>query len=81
MPVQKFNTKGPGKLQDCQEIKAFSIFNRWGKEVFRTAHGMQGWDGSYNGMPAASGTYCYPIELLQCDGTAQILRGEVQLLR
>ncbi len=64
-----------------QEVKTFRIFNRWGKEVFSTFDGLAGWDGSYQGNPAETGTYFYHIELSDRDDVAQTFRGELLLIR
>lgn len=64
-----------------QEVKAFRIFNRWGKEVFSTFDGLAGWDGLYNGNPADAGTYFYHIELSERDDQVKTFRGDLLLIR
>ncbi len=43
-------------------LKSFSIFNRYGNEVFRTSNIGDGWDGTYKGTKAPAGTYTYIIK-------------------
>jgi len=41
----------------------FIVYNRWGKEVFRSEDAGQSWDGRIKGEPAAEGTYYYTLDL------------------
>ena len=41
---------------------SMTIFNRWGQMVFETKDVTQGWDGTYQGKPAPSGTYVYRLD-------------------
>jgi len=45
-------------------LSSFSmkIFNRWGQMVFETKDITLGWDGTYQGKPAPSGTYVYRLD-------------------
>lgn len=64
-----------------QKVNAFQIFNRWGQRVFSTIDGQRGWDGTFQGMPAAPGSYFYNISVVLSDGTIQQMKGEVTLVR
>ena len=64
-----------------QELLEFRIFNRWGQEVFHTRDGLEGWDGTYGGKPADAGTYGYYVRLRLRDGTEQVYKGDVLLVR
>ncbi len=64
-----------------QGVNAFMIFNRWGEKVFQTIDGTQGWDGTYKGRPAATGTYYYDVRLVLPDGTERAFRGALALIR
>ncbi len=59
---------------------SFSVFNRWGEEVFRTNNPYRGWDGWYKGAPAQSGTYVYMLEY-SIAGKPDMLKGDVHLIR
>jgi len=42
---------------------SFVVYNRWGKEVFRSEDSDQTWDGRIKGEPASEGTYYYTLDL------------------
>jgi gliding motility-associated-like protein len=68
-------------------IGYFRITDRWGKTVFERNNVPFGstssfWDGNYpNGLPAASGSYIYAVEVTCSTGTAFRYSGSVTLLR
>ncbi len=64
-----------------QRILSFSIFNRWGKEVYKAGLGQNGWDGTFKGAPAPMDTYFYHIALALTDGSTKVYRGDVTLVR
>ncbi|HWB90890.1 MAG TPA: gliding motility-associated C-terminal domain-containing protein [Puia sp.] len=43
-------------------IEQFSIYDRWGRRVFSTGDGSQGWDGKWAGQDQPAGTYVWVIE-------------------
>lgn len=47
-----------------QQIKIFTIYNRYGQSVFSTTDPNKGWDGSYNGILQPAGTYVWKIEYI-----------------
>lgn len=61
-----FTPDGDGR-NDCYSIIApndvthfeFSIFNRWGNNVFSSTSVNSCWNGTYNGTPQPAGTYYY----------------------
>lgn len=61
---------------------SLNIYNRWGQRVFSTVKAEQGWNGSYNGLPADAGTYMYQIRF---DGgtkkTPFYQKGDIALIR
>lgn len=60
------------------------IRNRWGAEVFKIEGGTnidQGWDGNVNGKPADVGVYVYYVEVVFTDGSEDLYRGNVTLVR
>ena len=59
-----FKIYGEGFKSDDQ-IKSFLvvIFDRWGNEVFSSRESDFEWDGTYDGEPAAVGTYVYKIRM------------------
>jgi len=67
-------------------ISDFSIYNRWGQKIFQQ-HNVEpgdpafGWNGTCNGMSVAAGTYAYTITIRLKDGSQQVVRGAVVLIR
>jgi gliding motility-associated-like protein len=64
-----------------QSVEAFLVFNRWGQEIFSTQDPTKGWDGTWNGEPQEIGVYHYLIRLRFPDGTTQMYKGDVTLVR
>jgi gliding motility-associated-like protein len=71
---------------DIRQLKDFNVYNRLGNRVFE-AHNTPandrsyGWDGTVNGQPAPMGTYVYFATVEFLDGTTQIIKGAVTLIR
>lgn len=63
------------------KMTEFRVFNRYGEVVFYTQDPRKGWDGSYNGKPAAVDVYFYTVKLVLPNGTERAFKGEVTLLR
>ena len=67
-------------------VKEFAVFDRWGQRVFQ-AHDTApddpafGWNGNIGGQPAPMGAYVYEIVIGLADGTHQLYRGTVMLVR
>jgi len=67
-------------------LEEFVVFDRWGQAVFRThdtAPGDRnaGWNGNSNGRPAPPDTYAYIAVLRFANGTRQVYKGTVTLIR
>ena len=62
-------------------IDGFTIYNRWGEQVFFTADVNKGWDGNKNGLPLPTSTYTWFIQGYDIDGTPLNLKGTVTLIR
>ncbi len=58
----------------------FSVFDRWGNEVFRSTDQNVGWDGNYNGSPAQPGVYVYQLEAVCIDNQRYCIKGNVTKL-
>jgi gliding motility-associated-like protein len=43
------------------KLERFSIYNRWGQEVFMTQDISKGWNGTYNNKMSDAGTYFYQV--------------------
>lgn len=64
-----------------QRLSEFRIYNRWGEQVFTTTDPSKGWDGSYKGIAQEAGVYYYIIRLATPNGTVQVYKGDVTLVR
>jgi gliding motility-associated-like protein len=64
-----------------QQIKYFSIYNRWGQRVFNTTSDRAGWDGRINGAVQASGVYVWMVNAIDYTGASIFLKGTVTLIR
>lgn len=64
-----------------EELEEFSIFNRWGQEIFRTNDLKQGWDGTFNGAKQQMDTYAYVVKVKFYDDNEQVINGFIELIR
>ena len=67
-------------------IQSLTVFNRWGQMVFQRRDfpanaATMGWDGNFNGKPAAADAYVYVAEVICNNGQVVILKGNVTLIR
>lgn len=83
-----FSPNGDGKnemllpvVNDIASIRYFRIYNRWGQLVFFTDQLNTGWDGTFKGNTAVSGTYVWQIEGVSTKGKVISKRGAVMLLQ
>ncbi|MFY0254697.1 PKD domain-containing protein [Chitinophaga sp. 30R24] len=77
-----FYVRGNG----MQAIRMFRIFNRWGQLVFERAGGStndpaSGWDGRFKGVPVNPDVFVYYVEVICDKGGANLLKGNVTLIR
>lgn len=68
------------------KIESFTIFNRWGEEVFRkndlpVSNGNFGWDGKIKGQDAIPGVYQYQVKALLKNGKTENYIGKVMILK
>ncbi len=59
----------------------FSIFNRWGEEVFFSKERLPGWNGWFKGKPAQEDVYVYQLNIQNLEGKWFHYNGTVTLLR
>jgi gliding motility-associated-like protein len=59
----------------------FSVFNQWGEKIFESANQATGWNGNYNGKPQPSGVYMYVCQITYRDGTTEVKKGSINLVR
>lgn len=68
---------------DFHRIVEFTVFNRWGQQIFYSNNISDGWDGTFNGVPQEMGTYYYNIIVAQPEGMMEnkAYKGSVTLIR
>ncbi|MFN8253513.1 MAG: gliding motility-associated C-terminal domain-containing protein [Ferruginibacter sp.] len=59
----------------------FAIYNRFGQLLFKNSNPLQGWDGTYKGKKADTGTYVWMISGTDRDGKKVEMKGTVLLLK
>lgn len=59
----------------------FSIYNRWGQQLFTTNDPTFGWDGKYNDEPQDVGAYVYVVRAKDITGDLINLQGSFILVR
>lgn len=59
----------------------FAVFNQWGEKVFESYNQATGWDGRYKGKIQPSGVYMYVCQITLKDGTTQVKKGSINLVR
>lgn len=67
-------------------IKSFSVYNRWGANIYQVKDVMTnissiGWDGNYKSDQVPEGVYAWFAEVLFPDDTIHMISGEVTVLR
>lgn len=59
----------------------FSIYNRWGEQIFTTNSVTVGWDGKINGKEAEMGTYVYVLRYVDLNEGTLMKAGNITLVR
>ncbi|MBX7180426.1 MAG: gliding motility-associated C-terminal domain-containing protein, partial [Saprospiraceae bacterium] len=72
--------------KEIKRILSFQIYDRWGEKVYEAKDYQpndpnNGWDGTLKGQKCNPGVFAYWTEIELFDGTRQILKGDVTLLR
>jgi gliding motility-associated-like protein len=67
-------------------VETFDVFNRWGQTVFRAhdvapGNASAGWDGRLNGSLVPPGTYVYVVVMRFANGSRQMYKGTVEVIR
>jgi gliding motility-associated-like protein len=72
-----FTPKFPGYGNSAARLR---VYNRWGQMIFQSFDG-HGWNGTWNGVELAGGTYFYEL-LVDCkEGTQQLFTGDIMIVR
>ncbi len=64
-----------------KSVEYFRIYNRWGQMLYSTSEQGQGWDGTFGGMPQASGTYVFSVSATDYLDKKIVKKGTVVLIR
>ena len=57
------------------------IYNQWGTLVFQTNNPSPGWNGTFEGSEAPSGSYSYRVTFQNADNTSVNRSGTFVLIR
>ena len=84
-----FTPNGDGKndvfraiFKGNMKLIKFSVYNRFGEQVYTTTQAGQGWDGMYKGQHSDMDTYFFDIKFICGDGDKeQYIKGDVTLIR
>lgn len=63
-----------------REIKYFSVYNRWGQQVFSTKEMNKGWDGMFHGK-AQTGSFVWIIAATDYLGNEKVFKGTTTIIR
>lgn len=71
---------------EVRQIRFLRIFNRWGGLVFENKNFLpnnpaSGWDGKVGGTTVPPGVYAWTMEVERVDGTTEVIRGDVTVIR
>jgi gliding motility-associated-like protein len=65
----------------AESLFRFSIYDRWGRQVFQSSSPSAGWDGTTGGKPQPAGTYVWFCQYKLFEEPQRIQRGTVLLIR
>lgn len=63
------------------QMDFFRVYDRWGKLMYSTTEYMQGWNGYFNGSPAAVGSYVWVVQGKNVNNETVLRKGTVTLVR
>lgn len=71
--------------QNGTVIEQFSVFDRWGTQIYESGpfpiNSPEGWDGTYQGSPSPSGNYLYKVTVITASGASKQIVGHTLLKR
>ncbi|MDX2359510.1 MAG: CotH kinase family protein [Crocinitomicaceae bacterium] len=59
----------------------FSVYDRWGNQMFQSAENDFEWDGTFHGQPCNVGVYAYVLEIVYDNGTGELRTGNITLVK
>jgi len=66
------------------QLNTLGIYNRWGALMYQVDNfdsESTGWDGTFKGQVLEVGVYVYFVDLVHDDGTKEVIKGNVTLMR
>ena len=80
-PLGKNNSFKP--ILNTQGVKSysFSVFNRWGEQIFSSTDPSDAWDGKYKTVYVQQGAYAYVVNVVDGKGTHIDAKGTVLVIR
>jgi gliding motility-associated-like protein len=63
------------------QVRYFRVFNRYGQVIFETSDPQVGWDGTFKGSEATTGTYAFNLYIKQINGSEINKTGTITLVR
>jgi gliding motility-associated-like protein len=64
-----------------QQLKSFSVFNRWGTLIFYTTNEGDEWDGKYKGVDLDNGVYVWILEFINSNNIKVTEKGTIAIIR
>ena len=68
-------------LVGIKTLYYFTIYNRWGQQVFSTDQMNNGWDGKFNGRIIGNSNYVWVLKALDVTGKVYNLKGTFVLIK
>jgi gliding motility-associated-like protein len=62
-------------------LNEFTVYNRWGQQIFTTNQTNEGWDGLINNRPQPAGVFVWLVQAKDPLGKSLIRKGTVNLIR
>ena len=66
---------------DCFKIFEYTIYDRWGKQIFESTHLEEGWDGTFDNKALPQGVYVYELTVIDASNVVTKYDGQVSLIR
>ncbi len=71
---------------ELKSVRNFHVYDRWGESLFSTKElptndPSAGWDGGFRGQRVQPGVYVYWFEALLPDGSVEVFKGDVTVVR
>ncbi|MGC4034937.1 MAG: gliding motility-associated C-terminal domain-containing protein [Chitinophagaceae bacterium] len=72
--------------KEVKQVNNLAVFNRWGQKIFESTNSPAndrnyGWKGMFKGSPVDGGVYVYLATVEFLDGTKEVYKGTITLIR